>query len=347
MSKDVEVVVIGSLTKDLIGNDLRLGGPAYYCVLSLVQLGVNTKLICSADDDLYTKLLKWGVKVLRCGFKGPIFRLTYLSNGSRRVELLRRGDDITLSDEEIEELSKNINVPQEKIKETVQKLSEFNPMLGFRGCRLGIVYPEIVRMQAQAIFEAAAELIKEGLKIKPEIMVPLVGEKNELLITKSHIDEIAQMVMKKYKVKIKYSVGTMIEVPRACLVADKIAEVAEFFSFGTNDLTQMTFGFSRDDAGRFLKVYLENKLLTHDPFVSIDEEGVGKIMKLAVELGRKTRKDLKIGICGEQGGDPQSVKFCHKIGLDYVSCSPFRVPIARLALAQATLEDKKKRRKKS
>lgn len=251
------------------------------------------------------------------------------------------------SDEEIKELSKNINVPQEKIKETVQKLSEFNPMLGFRGCRLGIVYPEIVRMQAQAIFEAAAELIKEGLKVKPEIMVPLVGEKNELLVTKSHIDEIAQTVMKKYKVKIKYSVGTMIEVPRACLVADKIAEVAEFFSFGTNDLTQMTFGFSRDDAGRFLKVYLENKLLTHDPFVSIDEEGVGKIMKLAVELGRKTRKDLKIGICGEQGGDPQSVKFCHKIGLDYVSCSPFRVPIARLALAQATLEDKKKRRKKS
>ncbi len=249
------------------------------------------------------------------------------------------------SDEEIEELSKNINVPQEKIKETVQKLSEFNPMLGFRGCRLGIVYPEIVRMQAQAIFEAAAELIKEGLKIKPEIMVPLVGEKNELVVIKSYIDEVAQKVMKEYKVKIKYSVGTMIEVPRACLVADKIAEVAEFFSFGTNDLTQMTFGFSRDDAGRFLKVYLENKLLTHDPFVSIDEEGVGKIMKLAVELGRKIRKDLKIGICGEQGGDPQSVKFCHKIGLDYVSCSPFRVPIARLALAQATLEDKKKRRR--
>ena len=251
------------------------------------------------------------------------------------------------SDEEIEELSKNINVPQEKIKETVAKLSEFNPMLGFRGCRLGIVYPEIVKMQAQAIFEAAAELIKEGLRVKPEIMVPLVGDKNELVVVKSYIDEVAQMVMKKYEVKIKYSVGTMIEVPRACLVADKIAEVAEFFSFGTNDLTQMTFGFSRDDAGRFLKVYLENKLLTHDPFVSIDEEGVGKIMKLAVEAGRKTRKDLKIGICGEQGGDPQSVKFCHKIGLDYVSCSPFRVPIARLALAQATLEDKKKRRKKS
>ena len=251
------------------------------------------------------------------------------------------------SDEEVKELAKNINVSSEKIRETVQRLSEFNPMLGFRGCRLGIVYPEIVKMQAQAIFEAVCELIKEGLRVKPEIMVPLVGEKNELVVIKSYIDEVAQKTMKKYKVKVKYSVGTMIEVPRACLVADRIAEVAEFFSFGTNDLTQMTFGFSRDDAGRFLKVYLENKLLTHDPFVSIDEEGVGKIMKLAVELGRKIRKDLKIGICGEQGGDPQSVKFCHKIGLDYVSCSPFRVPIARLALAQAALEDKKKRKRKS
>ncbi|OQX80129.1 MAG: pyruvate, phosphate dikinase [Candidatus Omnitrophica bacterium 4484_70.1] len=251
------------------------------------------------------------------------------------------------TDEEIEELSRNIGVDVKKIKETVQKLSEFNPMLGFRGCRLGIVYPEIIRMQAQAIFEAAAELIKEKIKVKPEIMVPLVGIKSELIVVKSHIDEIAREVIKKYKVKINYSVGTMIEVPRACLVADKIAEIAEFFSFGTNDLTQMTFGFSRDDAGRFLKIYLENKLLAWDPFVSIDEEGIGKIMKLAVDLGRKTRKDLKIGICGEQGGDPQSVKFCHKIGLDYVSCSPFRVPIARLALAQATVEDKKRGKKKN
>jgi len=250
------------------------------------------------------------------------------------------------TDEEIEELSKNIGISKEKIKETVQRLSEFNPMLGFRGCRLGIVYPEIIRMQAQAIFEAAAELIKERVRVKPEIMVPLVGIKSELIVVKSHIDEVAREVMKKYKVKINYSVGTMIEVPRACLVADEIAEIAEFFSFGTNDLTQMTFGFSRDDAGRFLKIYLENKLLAWDPFVSIDEEGIGKIMKLAVDLGRKTRKDLKIGICGEQGGDPQSVKFCHKIGLDYVSCSPFRVPIARLALAQAAVEGRKRGKKK-
>ncbi len=252
------------------------------------------------------------------------------------------------TDEEMKELSQSINISYEKIKEAVQRLKEFNPMLGFRGCRLGIVYPEIIKMQVQAIMEAACELAKkEKIKVKPEIMVPLVGIENELIITKEHIDSVAEDVMKRYKVKISYSVGTMIEVPRACLVADKIAGIAEFFSFGTNDLTQMTFGFSRDDAGRFLKVYLENKILPYDPFVSVDEEGVGKIMKMAVDGGRSTRKDLKIGICGEQGGDPQSVKFCHKIGLDYVSCSPFRVPIARLAAAQAAIEDKSRLKNKS
>jgi pyruvate,orthophosphate dikinase len=250
------------------------------------------------------------------------------------------------TEQEMEDLSKKIDIEKEKIKEIAQALHEFNPMLGFRGCRLGIIYPEIIRMQAQAIFEAVAELKKEKVNIKAEVMVPLVGHINELNITKSHIDNIAQEVMKKYKVKFNYSVGTMIEVPRAALTADEIAKAAEFFSFGTNDLTQMTFGFSRDDAGRFLKEYVKNKILPYDPFISVDEEGVGKLMKMATELGRKTRKDLKIGICGEQGGDPQTVKFCHKINLNYVSCSPFRVPIARLAAAQANIESKKTKSRK-
>ncbi|MCD6583585.1 MAG: pyruvate, phosphate dikinase [Candidatus Omnitrophica bacterium] len=251
------------------------------------------------------------------------------------------------TDEEIEQLSEKIGISPQKIKDTVTSLHEFNPMLGFRGCRLGVVYPEIVKMQAQAIFEAAAYLIKEErIKVKPEVMVPLVGHVNEIIITKSYIDEVAREVNRKYKVKLNYTVGTMVEVPRAALTADEIASYAEFFSFGTNDLTQMTFGFSRDDAGRFLKIYLENKLLPYDPFVSVDETGVGKLMEMAVNLGRKTRKGLKVGICGEQGGDPQSVRFCHQIGLDYVSCSPFRVPIARLAAAQAALKDKKIRKGK-
>jgi pyruvate,orthophosphate dikinase len=193
--------------------------------------------------------------------------------------------------QEIEELSKKIGIDKEKIKETVHSLHEFNPMLGFRGCRLGIIYPEIIRMQAQAIFEAAAELKKEKINVKPEIMVPLVGHVNELNITKSHIDEVAKEVMKKYKVKLNYAIGTMIEVPRAALTASEIAKTAQFFSFGTNDLTQMTFGFSRDDAGRFLKEYVKNKILPYDPFVSVDEEGVGRLMKIGVEEGRKTRKD--------------------------------------------------------
>jgi len=245
--------------------------------------------------------------------------------------------------EDVEALSKKINVSTQKIKEVSEVLHEFNPMLGFRGCRLGVVYPEIVKMQAKAIFLAAIELKKEKINVIPEVMVPLVGHINELKICKKYIDETAQELMKTHKVKFNYLVGTMIEVPRAALTADEIAESAEFFSFGTNDLTQMTFGFSRDDAGRFLKFYTENKILKVDPFVSVDQDGVGKLMKLSVDLGRKTRKNLKVGICGEQGGESESVQFCHKIGLNYVSCSPFRVPIARLAAAQAAIKDKKRK----
>ncbi|MBW1989227.1 MAG: pyruvate, phosphate dikinase [Deltaproteobacteria bacterium] len=237
------------------------------------------------------------------------------------------------------EMAKKLDVPLSAVKHAVESLKELNPMLGHRGCRLGISYPEITAMQSRAIFEAAAKCWKEKVRVRPEVMVPLVGSPAELANQKKIIVSMAQKVMAEWKVKFKYMVGTMIEVPRAALLADKIAEEAEFFSFGTNDLTQMTFGFSRDDVGSFLPNYLENKLLPNDPFASIDEDGVGSLMKTAVEKGRQTRENIKLGICGEHGGDPRSVAFCHAIGLDYVSCSPFRVPIARLAAAHAALNE--------
>jgi pyruvate,orthophosphate dikinase len=222
----------------------------------------------------------------------------------------------------------------------VEELHEFNPMLGHRGCRLGITYPEITEMQARAIFEAACDVADKGGKVIPEIMIPLIGDVNELRDQAAVVRRVAGEVMEKRGVKVEYLVGTMIEVPRAAVTADRVAEEAEFFSFGTNDLTQMTFGFSRDDAGKFLGEYVARKILPGDPFVSVDTEGVGSLMSWAVERGRAARPGLKIGICGEHGGDPASVEFCQRIGLDYVSCSPFRVPIARLAAAQAELRDR-------
>lgn len=242
-------------------------------------------------------------------------------------------------EKDIEELAGEMNVKPEEIKEKIKSLHEFNPMLGHRGCRLAVTYPEICEMQAQAIFEAAAGLIKKKQKVIPEVMVPLVGHVKELSMLKEIIIKVAEEVMKKEKVKIDYKIGTMIEVPRGALTADEIAKEAEFFSFGTNDLTQMTFGFSRDDAGKFLKEYQEKKILDSDPFQAVDQEGVGQLMKIAVEKGKSTRKDLKLGICGEHGGEPSSVEFCHRIGLNYVSCSPYRVPIARLAAAHAKLKE--------
>ena len=224
-----------------------------------------------------------------------------------------------------------------KLLERVEELHEFNPMLGHRGCRLGITYNEITEMQARAIFEAAARLIKEGEKIHPEVMVPLVGHIKEIEDQKKVIDRVAREVMEEYGVKIDYRVGTMIEVPRAALTADQVASVAEFFSFGTNDLTQMTFALSRDDAGKFLNIYLDKGIWPKDPFQTLDRDGVGTLMKIGVEKGRATRPDLKIGICGEHGGDPDSIDFCHEIGLDYVSASPYRIPVARLAAARAVL----------
>jgi pyruvate,orthophosphate dikinase len=225
-----------------------------------------------------------------------------------------------------------------RLADRVRELAEFNPMLGFRGCRLAIVYPEIAEMQARAIFEAAVEAAKRsGKPVAPEIMVPLIASKAELDLVKSHIDAVAQAVMRETGAEIAYQVGTMIELPRAVLLAADIAQTAEFFSFGTNDLTQTTFGISRDDAASFLGAYMARGILAADPFVSIDREGVGALIRMGVERGRATRRKLKVGICGEHGGDPSSVAFCHAIGLDYVSCSPFRVPIARLAAAQAAL----------
>jgi len=229
---------------------------------------------------------------------------------------------------------------KENLLKTVRNLHEANPMLGLRGCRLGILYPEIVEMQVRAIMEAACELTKEGVKVIPEIMIPLVGHKNEIKILKEKLEEVARQVEKDMGIEVPYSFGTMIEIPRAALVADQIAEFAEFFSFGTNDLTQMTFGYSRDDAeGKFLFFYEENGILEESPFQVIDEDGVGELMKIGVEKGRSVRPDLKCGICGEHGGEEKSVKFCYKVGLNYVSCSPFRVPLARLAAAQAVIEE--------
>src|SRR5205814_1084709 len=243
-------------------------------------------------------------------------------------------------------LAEKMGIKVEKIAQRVKELHEFNPMLGFRGCRLGLVYPEISEMQARAVFEAAADVQKEGIKVKPEIMIPLVGFKRELDLQVELVHRVAKEVMSEKGVKLNYLVGTMIEVPRGALTANEIAETAQFFSFGTNDLTQTCLGMSRDDSGSFLPPYQELEIVKKNPFASIDQSGVGELMKIAVEEGRATRKDIKLGICGEHGGDPDSVKFCHRIGLSYVSCSPFRVPVARLAASQAALEEKKASKKK-
>ncbi|MBD3164793.1 pyruvate, phosphate dikinase [Candidatus Woesearchaeota archaeon] len=243
--------------------------------------------------------------------------------------------------EDIKEIAENMGISVDKINSKISQLKEFNPMLGHRGCRLVVTYPEIAEMQVEAIISAACELTKEGQKVVPEIMIPLVGIDNELEFNAEIVHRIAKATIKKHSVKLEYKVGTMIEVPRGALTADELAKTAEFFSFGTNDLTQMTFGFSRDDAGKFIKEYMDKNILENDPFQALDQEGVGQLVKMAVEKGKSTRKDIKLGICGEHGGEPSSIKFCHEIGLNYVSCSPFRVPIARLVAAQAALEDEK------
>jgi pyruvate,orthophosphate dikinase len=249
------------------------------------------------------------------------------------------------TDEELEELSKEMGVPLERLKAKNKALHEFNPMLGHRGCRLGITFPEIYEIQVRAIMEAACELTKQGVKVIPEIMIPLIAHVNELKVMRELVERVAQDVQSQYGVKVKYTVGTMIELPRAAITSDEIAQYADFYSFGTNDLTQTTYGLSRDDAGKFLPYYIDHKLIEEDPFISIDQNGVGQLMEIAVKKGRAVKKDLKMGICGEHGGDPASVEFCHRIGLNYVSCSPYRVPIARLAAAQAAIKERSKKAK--
>jgi pyruvate,orthophosphate dikinase len=250
---------------------------------------------------------------------------------------------VPTSEEEIAQLAKTQNKSIETIKNLIASLHEFNPMMGHRGCRLAVTYPEIAAMQTKAVIRAAINVKKAhpDWNVKPEIMIPLVCELKELKFVKKVVVETADAEIASAGVELEYEVGTMIEIPRAALTADEIAKEADFFCFGTNDLTQMTFGFSRDDAGKFLGAYYDTKIFENDPFAKLDQIGVGKLMKMAIDLGRPVNKNLHVGICGEHGGDPSSVEFCHKIGLDYVSCSPFRVPIARLAAAQAAIADKK------
>jgi len=298
------------------------------------------EMIIADDKEGRVKALKKLLPMQRKDFAG-IFRVMKDLPVTIRTLDPPLHEFLPHSEKEIKDLAKKMGISAEKVSSKVQSLHEANPMLGHRGCRLGIVFPEITEMQAQAIFEAACEVKKKGFNVKPEIMIPLVGHVTELVLQKEVVDRIAQEVMKKAKVKIDYKVGTMIEIPRAAITADEIGAVAEFFSFGTNDLTQTALGMSRDDAGKFLRFYVENGIYSFDPFQRIDEGGVGKLMQIGVELGRKARKNLKIGICGEHGGEPNSVEFCHKTGLDYVSCSPYRVTVAKLAAARAAIKEKK------
>ena len=231
-----------------------------------------------------------------------------------------------------------MKISLKEVQDKVSALHELNPMLGHRGCRLGVTYPEIYDMQVQAIIEAACNVKKKGVTVCPEIMLPIISTEQEFSILKDDVHRIAKEVMQKKGAQIEYMVGTMIELPRAALIADKIAKHAEFFSFGTNDLTQMTFGFSRDDVGSFVPEYIEKGILEKDPFQVLDQEGTGQLVEIGIQRGRSARPELKVGICGEHGGNPQTVAFCHKVGMNYVSCSPFRVPIARLAAAQASLQ---------
>ena len=298
------------------------------------------RMILADSEEERREALKFLLPYQKGDFKG-----IYEAMGDRPVTIRLLDpplhEFLPHTDDEIKALSEQIGVPYEKLAKKTQELHEFNPMLGHRGCRLAVTYPEIAEMQAEAIIMAAIEVRKEqGLDIIPEIMIPLVGMVKELADVKATVVKTVEAVMEREGVKFDYLIGTMIEIPRAALTADEIAEEAEFFSFGTNDLTQMTFGFSRDDTGKIIKEYREKGIFEDDPFQSIDQTGVGKLVKMAVELGKQTRPSIKLGICGEHGGDPKSIEFCNAVGLQYVSCSPFRVPIARLAAAQAAIKQK-------
>ena len=299
------------------------------------------EMIVSKDEASRRKALAKLLPMQRSDFKG-IYKAMKGYPVTIRLLDPPLHEFLPSADADIKALASEMGLTFEELKLTVANLHELNPMLGHRGCRLAVTYPEIAEMQARAIIEAAIEVREEtGLDIVPEIMIPLVGDVKELQYVKEFVDKTAKEVMKERNVTIRYMVGTMIEVPRAALVADTIAKSAEFFSFGTNDLSQMTFGFSRDDAGKFLDDYYKKKIFESDPFAKVDQEGVGRLMKIAATEGRSARPELKLGICGEHGGDPSTIEFCHKLGLNYVSCSPFRVPIARLSAAQASIKEKK------
>ena len=294
------------------------------------------QMILAEDESDRRKALKKLLPYQRKDFEG-IFKSLNGLPGTIRLLDPPLHEFLPHDGRQINDLAKKLKVKPAEIKQRVSELHEFNPMLGHRGCRLAISYPEIAEMQVRAIFEAAANVQKKKIKVSPEIMVPLVGFKKELELQADIVHRVAREVSKEKGVKLNYLLGTMIEVPRGALTADEIAEVAEFFSFGTNDLTQTTMGMSRDDSGSFLPNYEEQEIVTDNPFAVVDQAGVGQLMEIAVSKGRSTRKNIKLGICGEHGGEPGSVKFCHSLGLNYVSCSPFRVPVARLAAAQAAL----------
>jgi pyruvate,orthophosphate dikinase len=298
------------------------------------------KMIVSDSPEERKKALEELLPLQRSDFEGIFEAMEYRPVTIRTLDPPLH-EFLPHHDKEIAELAGELKISAEKLKAKIESLHEFNPMLGFRGCRLGIIYPEITEMQARAIIEAACNVAAKGVKVKPEIMIPLVSDLNEFKLQENIVRRVAAEVMKEKKMKIAYLVGTMIELPRAALTADAIATRAEFFSFGTNDLTQTTFGLSRDDAGKFLPLYVEHEILPTDPFEAIDRNGVGQLIKMGTDRGRSVRKDLKVGICGEHGGEPSSVEFCHQAGLNYVSCSPFRVPIARLAAARAVLNERK------
>jgi pyruvate,orthophosphate dikinase len=311
------------------------------------RLPIVQQMILAEDTEMREKALAKLLPMQRSDFKGLFesmagFPVTIRLLDPPLHEFLPKREDlmVELAVMQAKKASKASISKKTKLLRRVEELHELNPMLGHRGCRLGIVYPEITRMQTRAIIEAACELAKKDKKVVPEIMVPLVGIKKELQNQKDLIKKTAEEVMQKKGVKVDYLIGTMIELPRAAVIADEIAKEAEFFSFGTNDLTQTTFGFSRDDAGKFINYYTEHNILDKDPFQTLDQEGVGMLVKMGVAKGRGTRPNLKVGICGEHGGDPASVEFCYRAGLNYVSCSPYRVPIARLAAAHARLKEK-------
>jgi len=308
---------------------------------------VRAMILADTEEERKTALGKL-LPYQRADFKGILKAMDGLAVIIRLLdpplhEFLPKHEELAIELTKLKDSDGNKNeiARIEKVLAKVTALHESNPMLGHRGCRLGITFPEINRMQARAIFEAACELIKEGYNPLPEVMIPLISHVNELRLAKKDIREVASEVMKEKNVQMKYMVGTMIELPRAALTADEIAGEAEFFSYGTNDLTQTTFGFSRDDIeGKFLPVYIDKKILEHNPFAVLDQRGVGELIRIGIERGRSRRAKLEVGICGEHGGEPSSVEFCHSVKMDYVSCSPYRVPIARLAAAQAAIKNK-------